>query len=404
MDYLNRGIAASTLSVVGAQLKTEKWREEEIPLEVTGLDRAIRVIRGPRLPKKSIFTYDWHGDKDTFCPPKWWDLAIGAGACGLGCRSCFLMLTHRAMNDPMRHRLYDNVEDYPDIVGCWLLASEWPHPNRAGQMVKLDKHTTLGLGIDRSDSLLYEGVTGHARRLIPLFVDPACNPQGRKLILLTKSANTHYLDYYSVIRPGVTQEEWQRFYAVCAVYRQEGFTIPNVAVTFSVNPDQVADKWEGKWPDTLTRITPHMDRRLEAAWFAQRWGFCVRWRLDPILPIAGWREIYRAWLEDAVDRFDAQPQYITLGSYREKNDQLDFWRARWGLPAMEYQPEGLTADGTHFHLSHEARAEIYSTIRQMIVEVWTSRRRPVPAVSLCKESNALRRELWLCNAECNCLQ
>lgn len=312
------------------------------------------------------------------------------------------MLTHRAMNDPMRHRLYDNVEDYPEIVGRWLLASEWPHPNRAGQMVKLDKHTTLGLGIDRSDSLLYEGVTGHARRLIPLFADPVCNPQGRKLILLTKSANAHYLNYYSVIRTPSTM--LLDFATTCRdAYRKFG-KIPNVAVTFSVNPDEVADKWEGKWPDTLTRITPHMDKRLEAAQRVADLGFCVRWRLDPILPIVGWREIYRTWLEDAVDRFDAQPQYITLGSYREKNDQLDFWRARWGLPAMEYQPDGLTHDGTHFHLSHEARAEIYGTIRQMIVEVWSSRRRPVPAVSLCKESNSLRRELRLCNAECNCLQ
>ena len=30
---------------------------------------------------------------------------------------------------------------------------------------------TLGLGIDCSDSLLYEGMTGHARHLIPMFAE-----------------------------------------------------------------------------------------------------------------------------------------------------------------------------------------------------------------------------------------
>ncbi len=89
----------------------------------------------------------------------------------------------------------------------------------------------LGLGIDCSDSLLYEGETGLARRLIPLFTSKKTNPFGRKLILLTKSINVHYL---------------------------EGLPITNILVTFSLNPELIADLWEGKWNDGL-RITPPIE-------------------------------------------------------------------------------------------------------------------------------------------------
>ncbi len=396
LDYLKRDLLPATTSVIHKQLRGDKWYEQEIPPEISGLTKAIRAIRGPRYPKKSMLTFSWHGDRDTFCPPQWWDLAIGAGACHFSCRLCFLLLTHRAFNDPLRHRLYDNVQDYYEVVARWLRATEWTHPNQKGKTVRLTPRTTLGLGVDRSDSLLYEGVTGHARRLIPLFINPETNPQSRRLVLLTKSANVHYLDYNKT-KGG----EFDAFYRACALSRNGA--IPNVSVTFSLNPDQIADKWEGKWPDTGERITPHIDRRLAAAELAQDLGFDVRWRLDPILPVEGWRDIYRAWLVEACRKFNAGPSRITLGTYRQKNDQLDVWRAKWGLPAPEYVPGDLALDGTHWHLTAEARAEIYSTIGQTIGEVWRDAGRPAPAVSLCKESHSVRRGLGLCNAECNCL-
>ena len=63
---------------VDEQVSSGVWREEEIPPEVLGLTRPIKVFRAPR--KTSFIMYDWHGDKQTFCPPMWWDLAIGSGA------------------------------------------------------------------------------------------------------------------------------------------------------------------------------------------------------------------------------------------------------------------------------------------------------------------------------------
>lgn len=196
------------------------------------------------------------------------------------------------------------------------------------------------------------------------------NPVGNYPILLTKSKNIEYL---------------------------EGLPTPKVAVTFSINPEPVADLWEGKWPDTLERITPPISERLNACLKAQKLGFETRWRIDPILTPAGWEQMYEEFFAEAAG-MGLQPRYITLGTYREKNPQLDKWREKWGLPAMEWEPTDMTHEGTHYHVPEAERAAIYSAVREIC-----RRHLPDSRVSLCKETNAVRKQLGLCNADCNCL-
>lgn len=346
---------------IDQEVREGRWREEEVAAETVGLTRSLTLFRGAR--KTGLITYDWHGDRATFCPPMWWDLAIGSGACGLGCRSCFLMLTHRIRRDPMRHLLYDNVQDFVYAAEQWLKAP-----------VRRRQHT-LGVGIDRSDSLLYEGVTSHVRNLAPLFANREINRQGNKLILLTKSANAHYL---AEVKPE---------------HRRE------IVVSFSLNPEPVADLWEGKWSGG-ERITPSIARRLQAARYAQDLGFEVRVRVDPILTPPDWQDFYTAFVSE-VKAAGIMFAYWTLGTYREKNPQLDAWRQRWGLPEMEWQPaEGeLVQDGTHRHISEAQRVVIYGTLRDLIRQQF-----PLAWVSLCKETHAVRRAVALCNADCNCLR
>jgi DNA repair photolyase len=346
---------------VDEQVNSGTWREEEIAPEVSGVTRPLKIYRAPR--KTNLIVYDWHGDKQTFCPPMWWDLAIGSGACGLGCRSCFLMLTHRIKRDPSRHLLYDNLDDFVHAAEKWL-----NDPARRRQH-------TLGVGIDRSDSLLYEGVVQHVRSLAPLFSDPHRNLSANKLILLTKTANTHYLA------------------DIIPAHRA------NVVASFSLNPESIADMWEGKWPDTGERITPSISKRLEAIKYAQDLGFEVRVRVDPILTPHGWEEHYAAFIAE-VKSMGINFRYWTLGTYREKNAQLDGWRERWGLLPMEWQPDDneLVKDGTHRHLPEARRIEIYTKVRDII-----QREFPKARVSLCKETHIVRRAVALCNADCNCL-
>ncbi len=334
------------------------WRKELVPASLTGLPRDVYVYRAAR--KTDPLTFSWHGDKDTFCPPIWWDLAIGSGPCGYGCRACFLMLTFRAMRDPFRPIVYDNLDFLWRYVEKWLSSPK-----------RLSKHT-LGLGIDRSDSLLYEGLTGHARTLIPWFADPEKNRRGCRLVLLTKSANVHYLS---------------------ALQAKDA----PVAMTFSVNPDPIADLWEGKYPDTLERITPPISERLGAAKEAAKMGFEISLRLDPVLTRPGWEEMYREFFSD-IGRMKLSPSRITLGTYREKNTQLDAWRDKWGLPAMEWTPPELSQEGTHRHLPEKRRAHIYHTIKKMLNDVM-----PDIPIGLCKETHGVRKAVGLCAGCCNCL-
>jgi len=328
----------------------------------------MQVFRGRRAGE--LIKHKWHGDKNTFCPPMWCDLAIGSGACGYQCRACFLMLTFRVMRDPRSPLLYDNLEDFADSVDLWL-----SHPSRRPQH-------TLGLGIDCSDSLLYEGVTGHARRYIPLFADPVANPKRCKLVLLTKSANVGYL---------------------------QGLPTQNTVVTFSLNPERVADLWEGKYEDGV-RVTPSIAARLAAVRRVQEWGFEIRFRIDPILPVPGWEAHYEDLFVQAA-RTGILPSYITLGTYREKAPSLDAMRKWWGLPPMEVDVRaGLAREGTHSHVPATERERIYTIVNSLINRAWPGLQDPrgvrlsPPLVELCKETHDVRRAVgFACTARCNCL-
>jgi DNA repair photolyase len=177
--------------------------------------------------------------------------------------------------------------------------------------------------------------------LIPLFANKETNPYGRKLILLTKSTNIHYL---------------------------EGLPTTNVLMTFSLNPEPIADLWEGKWNDGL-RITSYIKDRLTASAKAQQMGFEVRWRIDPILPIDNWAEIYRDFLVSAAEE-GHKPTRITLGTYREMGRSLLTIAAKWGQLAMEFIPGDLTKDGMHYHMPEQLRIDIYQQLRKFIESAW----------------------------------
>jgi DNA repair photolyase len=262
------------------------------------------------------------------------------------------------MRDPLQPLVYDNMAFLWNAARRWLIA-----PRRR-------PCHTLGLGTDRSDSLLFEGVTEHARHLIPMFADAARNPHGCKLFLLTKSKNTNYL---------------------------EGLPTTNTIVTFSLNPEPIADLWEGKWPDTLERITPPIAHRLAASLHAQSMGFEVRWRIDPILTPIRWEAHYAEFFRQATAQ-GHRPSRITLGTYRQTHPQLDLWRKRWRLPPMEWRPEPLTRDGTHWHPSAAYRSDTYKKVAAMCGTFL-----PESVVSLCKETKSVRRDTGLCSPSCNCL-
>jgi DNA repair photolyase len=201
-----------------------------------------------------------------------------------------------------------------------------------------------------------------------MFADPARNPLGCKLFLLTRSQNVRFL---------------------------AGLPTQNTIVSFSLNPQDIADLWEGKWPDTLERIPPPINNRLDASLRAQQMGFEVRWRIDPILTPVGWQAQYLKFFKEAAG---SRPTRITLGTFRETRASLDYWRRHWNLPAMEWRPETFQRDGTHRHVPAAYRIQTYSTIVAMCAEFF-----PDSSVALCKETNDVRSMSGLTSASCNCL-
>lgn len=138
---------------------------------------------------------------------------------------------------------------------------------------------------------------------------------------------------------------------------------------------------------------------MTAARFAQDLGFEIRIRIDPILTPLGWEDEYTSFISD-INQEELNLNYWTLGTYREKNSQLNIWRERWGLLEMEWQPEEnlLLKDGTHWHLPESKRIDIYKQILNKIRCQYQNAK-----VSLCKETHSVRRSVNLCNPNCNCL-
>lgn len=343
--------------LVEERVKNHGWKLECVPAKELGTPRDLEIYRAKR---SGNFIKDWENKAEdpAYCCEYWADLKIGEGACGYRCAACFLILTHRTKCDPSRHVVYENTGDFIAAARAWLL--------------KANARQTLGLGVDCSDSLLYEGVTGYARTLIPLFADPATNPHGRRLLLLTKSANVHYL---------------------------AGLPTTNTAISFSLNPQTIADLFEGYYPDGV-RITPDIELRLEASKEARKMGFEVRWRIDPIIPVSGWEAIYADFMAKAASY---PPHRITLGVYREMGGALQTMSRKWGLAPMKWQAETpLVKDGgTHYQIPEKIRTEIYTKMHAMIEAAWPDPANR-PLVALCKEKGVVRTACGLTGAHCNC--
>jgi len=128
-----------------------------------------------------------------------------------------------------------------------------------------------------ADSLMWEnGYKPFSKFIIPLFE----SQNKHKVLFLTKSTNIKNL---LEIEP-------------------HNQTI----ISFSLNADKVAKKWEKK--------APSVSKRIEAASRLAKAGYEIRLRIDPMVPISGWQESYIELIDQIFTEF--KPERITLGSLR----------------------------------------------------------------------------------------
>jgi len=281
-------------------------------------------------------------------------LKLASNGCFYQCDWCYLKLTYRAAFPFITIRAqYDKIKEQ---IHRRLRRTNDPVMFNSGEL---------------ADSLSMEHLTRAGRGFIPWFG----NSDNGYLFMLTKSDSVdHILDI-----------------------PHNGHTI----IAWSISNETVSRKFEIG--------APPFERRLEAAHKAQKSGYPVRIRLDPIVPFSGWRKAYGETVEKVFSRID--PERVTLGTLRFEEGfykmRNSFFTSGPELPKHmeDMQPmfppksfPGLKRPKSgKYSFSEERRAEIFS------FAIGEIRKHSDCKIALCKESAAVWRRLGMTLSECSCV-
>jgi spore photoproduct lyase len=154
-----------------------------------------------------------------------------------------------------------------------------------------------------------------------------------------------------------------------------------VIYSCSLNALPVAARWEKLAPSPLERI--------KAAEQVANAGYEVRARIDPIVPVEGWKEHYT----ELVGMIDEVPfSRVTLGTLRGLQRTINF--ARKLGKDMSWTEYFSTTSKWGKKLSDELRFEMYSFMIDLL--------KPRP-VAVCKETEEMVSGLGLRDFKCNCI-
>jgi len=157
-----------------------------------------------------------------------------------------------------------------------------------------------------------------------------------------------------------------------------------VIVSFSLNEDEVARRWE--------RGAPSVDRRIEAGRKVGQAGYEVRIRIDPMVPVLDWKTHYANLIDQIFTNF--VPARITLGSLRGLQSTINgatdkSWR--------EYLKESSNwGKKVEFNTRYEMYARLISQLKKKY---------NYKEVALCKETLAMWAKLGMDyrKIKCNCV-
>lgn len=256
-----------------------------------------------------------------------------------------------------------------DCAWCYLKGTFRFHPTKTKPVIKdltkVELHTRrfleevstpeiLNTG-EIADSLMSEGTSQpFSRFIIPIFEE-----QNRhKALFVTKSDNIRHL---LEINP----------------HNQ-------VVVSFSLNADEVAKRWE--------KGAPSVARRIEAGKKLSQAGYEVRVRIDPMVPIEDWQIHYIRLIEQIFASFI--PTRITLGSLRGLQTTVNGSTDKsW----VEYLKENSNWGKK---IDFKTRYDMYTTVINHLRE-----RCNYHKFALCKETVAMWGRLGMNykNIKCNCI-
>jgi spore photoproduct lyase len=256
-----------------------------------------------------------------------------------------------------------------DCAWCYLKGTLRFSPRGAKPTIKnlekVRRHTTAFLEADSepeilntgeiADSLMYEaGRHSFARFILELF-----EAQDRhKVLFLSKSDRIQNLLAASSHAQAI--------------------------VSFSLNAFEVGDRWEVGAPPVLDRI------KAAKALFDE--GYEVRVRIDPLVPVPGWREGYGRLLGEIFANF--RPARITLGSLRGLQSTINNCPDKsWVTYLSDTSRWGRRVD-------LGLRCEMFATLIEAL-----RRQYDYAEVGLCKETVGVWRALGMDSRRirCNCI-
>ena len=299
---------------------------------------------------------------NVYCP-RFYILHHAVG-CPYKCSYCFLQNTLRGNTDP---RWYDNLDEMAVEVETWLAKTEHPSLLNTGEL---------------ADS--YAVSTEYIKRVLPLFLAQ----KKHVLSFLTKSA---------VIPPELLADP--------------RITQPGAPVRlgWSINADEIAKRFEP------LAAPPHA--RIAIARMAKQMGYHVRIRIDPIIPVLGWEQMYDKLIEDVAT---IKPDFVTIRTLRAQGN-LPSWARRchaanqenpWDAVAFrgpksspgDVEDEDWTirdlmskdGDDKALRINPTRRLMIYQRLGKKLDE------KGIPW-GLCKETTEILSQLNKLNHMCNCL-
>lgn len=256
-----------------------------------------------------------------------------------------------------------------DCAWCYLKGTFRFHPTKTKPVFKdrekIAAHTRrffeelttpeiLNTG-EIADSLMGEGLSEpFSKFIIPMF-----EAQNRhKVLFVTKSDNIKHL---LKIKP----------------HNQ-------AIISFSLNADEVAKRWE--------KGAPSVDKRIEAGRKLSQAGYEVRVRIDPMVPVQNWKERYTKLINQIFASFT--PERITLGSLRGLQTTINGSKdTSWVEYLTEKSNWGKKID-------FKTRYELYTTVINLLKDTYN-----YTNVALCKETLAMWGKLGMDykKIRCNCI-
>ena len=160
-----------------------------------------------------------------------------------------------------------------------------------------------------------------------------------------------------------------------------------VIVSFTLNALPVADVWEKKAPKVLDRI--------KAATELDKAGYEIRIRIDPMVPMDNWEELYQELIDTIFSKF--RPERITFGSLRGLQSTINGTKdTSWVHYLKETSNWGKKID-------FATRFKMYSSIT-----AYLKKEHKYNQIALCKETKAMWSALGGLgmdhkNIKCNCV-